>query len=166
VLNEHGLVSVQRVANANAYSLSGYEALGWAKIPRRYLLEGGSFRNLEIRGRIHLEALKIYLSLLTFRQNAFPHVSLTYDKIGEYTGIPRARIRRSLDVLFSHAWISLTTYTDDVGGTKIPNTYFLRGDFWGSKKQTYAPAGLPSLPAFAATSTAATASDFSSLDLD
>lgn len=141
VLASHELVDIHKTGNANGYFLTGYDDIGWAKLPRSYLLEKTSrFAGLPIRGVLHLEALKLYLALVTFRDNNAQTVWLSYDKIEEYTGIPRRRIRRSIDVLINHEWISLAAHSDGIGDRKATNVYILRGDFWGKQRRTYARA--------------------------
>jgi len=140
LLSSHGLIEVLKVGNANAYLLAGYDDLGWAKVPRAYLLDNGRFERLGIRGSLHLNALKLYLALTTFRENTSPRSLLSYDKIVEYTGMPRASVRRSIDVLINHEWISLASNSEGAGDTRPANSYILRGDFWGKQRRTYARA--------------------------
>lgn len=146
VLVERGLVSVEKIGNAHGYLLENYDVDGWAKIPQSHLLQKATyssqsrFASISIRGRLHLEALKLYLALLTFRPNQSATTMLSYDKIVEYTGMPRTRIRRSIDVLVNHEWISLESHTYTHTEKKPTNAYVLRGDFWGKGRKTYARA--------------------------
>lgn len=146
ILVEKKLISVLKIGNANGYLLSSYDVPGWAKIPQSHLLQQGTysgqsrFAGMSIRGVLHLEALKLYLALATFRNNSSQTVLLSYDKIEDYTGMPRGRIRRSIDVLVNHEWISLESHTDGPADTKPTNAYILRGDFWGKGRPTYARA--------------------------
>ncbi len=149
VLAERDLVSIVKVSNANGYVLQDYDELGWAKIPSGYLLQKQNFSGktrfsgMKIRGALHLEAIKLYLALLTFRHNQAQQVYLSYDKIQHYTGIPRARIRRSIDVLVNHEWISVASHMYQSTDRKPANAYILRGDFWGKDRRPYARASTP-----------------------
>ena len=98
------------------------------------------FAGVSIRGRLHLEALKLYLLLLTFRRNESHKSLIAYDKIEGYSGIPRGRIRRAIDVLLASEWISVESVPAAMSKSKPPNTYILRGDFWGRNRRTYARA--------------------------
>jgi DNA-binding transcriptional ArsR family regulator len=143
LLEARELISIEKVGNANRYRLANYDDKGWAKLPRGHFLEESRFKGLGIRGDLCLNALKLYLALVTFRPNNAQQVLLSYDKIEEYTGIPRPRIRRAIDVLLNHDWISLAAHAPDPSEHKSTNVYILRGDFWGRKQQTYARASLP-----------------------
>jgi hypothetical protein len=153
VLNERQLVVTHRIGNANGYLLTGYDDKGWAKLPRGHLLDESRFKGVGIRGGFNLNAIKLYLALATFRTNNARSVFLSYDKIEKYTNIPRPRIRRAIDVLLNHDWISISSQAVAAGEKKPANVYLLRGDFWGKGKQNYAPASI-------AATVAATTSEF------
>lgn len=144
-LAERQRLTVEKVGNAHRYLLSGYEDAGWAKLPRAHLLEARRFQGLGIRGALYLNALKLYLALITFRPNESQHTLLSYDSIEEYTGIPRSRIRRSIEVLVNHEWISIAAHAWTPDPKKPRNVYVLRGDFWGRQHQNYARASAPEL---------------------
>jgi hypothetical protein len=120
-----------------------YEDAGWAKLPRAHLLEAHRFSGLGIRGALYLNALKLYLALVTFRPNDSPQALLSYDKIETYTGMPRSGIRRAIDVLVNHQWLSLAAHASTTAVRKSTNVYVLRGDFWGRRHQNYVRASLP-----------------------
>ncbi|GFE82493.1 hypothetical protein GCM10011487_44930 [Steroidobacter agaridevorans] len=150
VLEQHGLITTHAIGNANRYLLSQFELAGWAKLPRAHLLAENRFRGLGLRGATSLNALKLYLALVTFRPNPVRHVLLSYDRIEHYTGIPRPRIRHAIDVLINHDWISIGTHAvEPVDDHRKPtNAYILRGDFWGRPRQTYAHAAVTAEPPF------------------
>lgn len=136
------IIEIEPISNAHGYRLVGYGDLGWAKLPRSHLLDQNRFRHLGVRGNLHLNALKIYLALATFRSNESREALLSYDKIELYTGMPRPRIRAAIDVLINHDWISLSSYVDGLANKKPPNVYVLRGDFFGKRNRTYARAAM------------------------
>lgn len=159
------LITVVKVSNANGYLLLNYDVPGWAKLPKAYLLQKATysslsrFANMSIRGALHLEALKLYMTLISFRNNSSATALISYDKIENYTAIPRGRVRRSIDVLINHEWISLGSHNYEESTDKPTNAYILRGDFWGKRRQTYARASgvVPEL---------ATKEDFADIDRD
>jgi hypothetical protein len=140
VLQHAGLITIEPIGNAQRYLLRGYEHPGWAKLPRGHLLEEQRFKVMGIRGALYLNALKLYLALLAFRDNNSRETLLSYEKIEEYTGITRPHIRRAIDVLINHEWISMGSRLPADRDQRPTNVYVLRGDFWGRMPSTYARA--------------------------
>lgn len=130
-LAERELITIQTIGNANHYLLNGYDEIGWAKLPRGHLLDERRFKAMSIRGELYLDVMKLYLALLTFRHNNSHQALLSYDKIEHYTGIPRRHIRRAIDVLINHEWVSLASSPVEYSDQRPINIYVLRGDFWG-----------------------------------
>jgi hypothetical protein len=131
MLARRELITIQSVGNANSYVINGYDEIGWAKLPRGHLLEGRRFKAMSIRGALYLDALQLYLTLLTFRHNNSHEALLSYDKIEHYTDIPRRHIRRAIDVLLNHEWASIASNPVESSNQRSANIYVLRGDFWG-----------------------------------
>lgn len=146
-LEQHGLITTQPIGAAHRYLLAGYAHRGWAKLPRGYLLGEQRFKTLGVRGALHLNALKLYLALLSFRDNDAHTALLSYDKIEHYTGIARPHIRRAIDVLINHEWLSIGSHLPTDRAHHPTNAYVLRGDFWGRKGATYARAARTSAAA-------------------
>jgi hypothetical protein len=155
LLNQSAILTINPIGNSQGYILADYDEPGWAKIPSGYLLQKANFSTqtrfagISIRGALHLEAIKLYLALLTFRHNEAQQTHLSYNKIEEYTGIPRGRIRRSIDVLVNHEWISVASHVYEASDRKPSNVYILRGDFWGKNRRSYARASTPKIAASA-----------------
>jgi hypothetical protein len=139
-LEWHGRIHTHRIGHAQRYVLADYEETGWAKLPRAHLLTDRRFHSFGIRGELHLDALKLYLALLTFRANDASQVLLSYDKIEHYTGIARRHIRRAIDVLLNHEWLAITSHVPESRHRHPINLYLLRGDFWGRSHVNYARA--------------------------
>lgn len=129
-----------QVGTAHHYTLTHYEDTGWAKLPRAHLLADRRFQSFGIRGELYLDALKLYLALLTLRDNEASQVLLSYDKIEQYAGIARRHIRRAIDVLLNHEWIAITSHVPQSRQRDPINIYLLRGDFWGRSHSNYARA--------------------------
>jgi hypothetical protein len=105
-LVEAGIVLVDKTNHVHVYELT--EKTGdsyWAKIPfdrvRKHLPEIGN------RGEVYLTALKIYLVLVSIRPNESDSVAIGYEKIRDYVGCQRSKIRPALDVLYSHTLIRI-----------------------------------------------------------
>lgn len=64
-----------------------------------------------------------------FCDNNSRETLLSYEKIEEYTGIARAHIRRAIDVLINHEWISIGSRLPPDRDQNPTNVYFLRSDF-------------------------------------
>ena len=139
-------ISIHCVGKAHRYVLADYEQTGWAKLPRAHLLEDQRFRGVGIRGALHLDALKLYLALVSFRANDSCQVLLSYDKIEHYTGIARPHIRRAIDVLLNHEWVSMSSHTLEARPQQPMNIYVLRGDFWGRRQGSYTRAAASTVP--------------------
>lgn len=89
----------------------GEEDARWGKLPakRLYTAHGElTFRkSLFMRSVAELDALKVYFTFVTRRDNDLNAVYLTYDKITEYTGIPRNRIKPATSWLAGNGLISM-----------------------------------------------------------
>lgn len=125
------------------YDLVGYDSpgVGWAKVPARYLYSPNSgsqsprLANTSNRGRIAVDSMKVYLTLLAFRSNQANVVLMSYNKIEEYTGIPRRYIRNALDRLVIYSFIHINRQPDTGSGQRSPNEYYLCGDFLGYRSK-------------------------------
>jgi hypothetical protein len=145
-LESQARIVTQRIGNTHCYVLADYEETGWAKLPRAHLLDNRRLPSFGIRGALHLDALKLYLTLVTFRANDASQVLLSYDKIEYYTGIARRHIRRTIDVLLNHEWIAITSYVPESRLRQPMNIYLLRGDFWGRAHGHYVRAAATTVP--------------------
>ncbi|MBD8572615.1 replication protein [Pseudomonas syringae] len=106
-LVEANMVLVDKMSHVHEYELTEKKGDAyWAKIPfdriRKHLPE------ISNRGEVYLVALKIYLVLTSIRPNESPSVAIGYEKIRDYVGCQRSKIRPALDVLYSHTLIRIT----------------------------------------------------------
>jgi hypothetical protein len=145
-LETHARIQTHRAGKSHHYVLCDYDETGWAKLPRGHLLAHRRFQAVGIRGTHYLNALKLYLALVTFRANSSAQVLLSYDRMEHYTGVPRPQIRRALDVLMNHEWLSIASHTSESRPNTSVNVYLLRGDFWGRRHANYARATTTSAP--------------------
>jgi DNA-binding transcriptional ArsR family regulator len=80
------------------YNLAG----GWSKFPARRMYSGGriiAFDEFKLRMMTELHALKLYYLFARRRSNDTNMAHLSYEKIEEYSGIERPRIRRAISLL-------------------------------------------------------------------
>lgn len=111
---------IEKTPNKNGwYYVCGHDGTPWAKVPAKtlYTRKVLSFANaLTLRNRAEFDALRIYLLIAAFRDNSSNRALLSYDKIEEYTNMPRNRISPALTVLSG-----LNLYnTDIVPSTRAP----------------------------------------------
>jgi len=95
----------------------------WAKLPFQYLYSGrhiSFFNSCNLRKRVELDALKIYLLLVAFRDNNINHAAIAYPKMAIYTGIDRNRIRHALSLLVAHELISVDQIVQRASGDEGP----------------------------------------------
>jgi DNA-binding transcriptional ArsR family regulator len=102
VLEEKNIVA--RIPDARStFALVNFNPKqGWGKLPARRLYSGdriAAFSEYKLRNSAELNALKIYLLAVAFRDNGTNLANLSYDKFEELAGIDRARIRAALSVL-------------------------------------------------------------------
>lgn len=86
----------------STYALKGFATKGWGKLPARRLYTSNAiiaFRNFHLRSYIELNALKLYLLVVTRRDNKTNLAHMTYDQISDYSGIDQARIRSAISFL-------------------------------------------------------------------
>lgn len=84
----------------NNYHLAG----GWSKLPARRLYAGGhivAFQHFRLRAMCELHALKLYYLFVRRRSNETNMAHLSYEKIEEYSGIERSRIKKGISFLVS-----------------------------------------------------------------
>jgi len=114
VLEKIDAIEIARDGNTNIYQVLRHgERGGWAKLPARGLYKSGgkeivAFNNFKLRSKVELNALKLYLIILAFRDNSNGHAAISYDKIYEYTGIPRNSIAAAKSFLIVNNLIQVS----------------------------------------------------------
>jgi hypothetical protein len=105
----------------SVYALTKYDPRrGWAKLPAKALYRDGEvrfFRELKLRARPELDALKLYLLFVARRDRNRNVAFVTYDQITTYTGIDGGNIRSALSLLTVNAMVM----TEQVLSTKTEN---------------------------------------------
>ncbi len=130
------LISISKIEKTNKYhvNLKGNCRLSindtvdeydkWAKLPR-YIIQK-NLKHLSSRGEISLLSLKIYIYLLSIRNNQSNEVSATYTKITDSLGIQRAKIKKSLSNLVVLELISITQ-SESNGDFRGHNIFIIKG---------------------------------------
>ncbi|MBY2986671.1 hypothetical protein [Rhizobium leguminosarum] len=94
---------IEKHENQSVYSLCGFNHFeGWAKLPAKGLYRDGAmygFSDFNLRKPVELNALKLYLLFVSRRDRVLNLALISYDKIAEYTGIPREQIKSGISLL-------------------------------------------------------------------
>jgi hypothetical protein len=89
----------------STYQLNGYDReRGWAKFPAKGMYTGSSitaFMDFRLRRVAELDALKLFYLFIAHRDRNTNLANIGYDKIEEYTGVKRARIKTAISFLAS-----------------------------------------------------------------
>lgn len=103
VLEEFGII--KRVEGRGTYQLSYFDPkANWAKFPANGLYAGErihTFYEFRLRRPTELNALKLYFLFAARRGRDTNMANISFDKIEEYTGIDRARIKPAISFLAS-----------------------------------------------------------------
>ena len=129
-------IGVERVGNANLYSLLGIEENGkWCKLPQQHLCETYKhmsrlkhyFDHIKRPGSLH--ALKLYMLLLSLRENVSNVARCSYETIQEYTQLRREEIRDAIQLLIATHLIRFAGDEDAPKrkGDPMHNRYFIIG---------------------------------------
>lgn len=131
ILKVNAVIESVPDALQSTYRLSAFDpAEGWAKFPGKCLYSGGrivAFDEFRLRKRVELEALKLFYLFIAQRDRATNTANLSYDKIEEYTGINRTRIKSALSFLASLSLIYTERAPSSVNEYGISNSYRIVG---------------------------------------
>jgi len=118
----------------STFSLRGYaapEAGGWAKFPARRMYHSSgnilAFEDFKLRSRAELEALKLFFLFVARRSNDTNMANISYDKIEDYTGIDRKRIKSALSVLTTTNMIHVEQLPRASGEQGVSYAYRIAG---------------------------------------
>jgi DNA-binding transcriptional ArsR family regulator len=129
-LIELGLISAERQrGKTNTYTITLYDTTPWGKIPfYNFLHERGPrlLCDFRPRGKLYLNALKIYLFLSVSVDRRTQLACRTYDKIEEKTGVRRNDIHRALSILIEFKMIKLRIVANQTE-EHLPNSYEICG---------------------------------------
>lgn len=131
-LEKIGLIQIEKKGRSNIYNIINRDAKdGWGKLPTNNLYDDDGqiepFKIFKLRTKTELNALKIYLLIIAFRNNVANFTAISYEKIFEYTGVSERDIRSALSLLITLKMINVDKKLID-GNTEIRmNVYWLCG---------------------------------------
>lgn len=105
LLRELGAITSTRDGNGCIHELLGIDIAGWCGLPQGHLLDGTIvLRRLAgmreaLKRRSSLDAMKLYMLLLAFRDNTSNIARVGYAVIREYTGMRREEISTAVQLL-------------------------------------------------------------------
>lgn len=103
-LEEQNIIRINKEGKTSTYQLvDAYFEKEWGKLPFRALYKSGKsigfFYDLKLRKKVELDALKVYLLIVAFRDSALNYMSMAYPKISEYTGVQKNHIKSAVSFL-------------------------------------------------------------------
>lgn len=134
ILEEYRLIDIDRKNGAkNIYKIVGYEINSWGKIPKgmfRLITGGDTLKQITTRSKAGLNALKLYIYLVSCYDSKFGYSQPGYYTIENKTGIIRNEIKRALSMLIN---LELIVIEHEIPDSKsgnpynTPNRYYIRG---------------------------------------
>jgi len=122
-----GLISIDTSGHRHSYRLlkQSDDEITFTQLP---LIEvRKALPNLPTRGFHALDALKVYMTLLTVRGRNSDTAAISHKKIQVRTGVQPGRIRSAIDVLVNHRLIHVERSESDEGEGHSYNVYLLLG---------------------------------------
>lgn len=119
------IITTDKSEKTTVYKLvDNYFEKYWGKCPFQYLYDSGRqirfFHACNLRKRVELDALKIYLLLIAFRDTNINHAAIAYPKMTIYTGVDKNRIRHALSLLVANELISVDQLIQRASGEEGP----------------------------------------------
>ncbi len=113
----------------STYALCNYDPSGgWGKLPAKGLYSAGrisAFGEFHLRRRTELDALKFYFLFVARRDRHTNLVHLSYDKIEEYSGIDRNRIKSGVSLLAANGLVYVEHLPSNLSEFGVSNAYRL-----------------------------------------
>ena len=127
-----GVHVVERTfAGRSSYKLAGFNPRSdWAKFPAKSMYAArriAAFDNFRLRQRSELDALKLFLLFVAFRDNSTNLANISFLKIEEYTGIERARIKAATSLLASFEMTYIERTRSSANDYGVANAYRVVG---------------------------------------
>jgi hypothetical protein len=130
-LTKNGIIAREADSLRSTYKLVGYSTLGgWAMLPAKSMYGFErimAFDHFQLRRAAELDALKLFFLLVARRDRANNRANISYDKICEYTGIPRARLRTAISFLASLSLIYIEHVPSRSDPKRIASAYRIVG---------------------------------------
>jgi hypothetical protein len=127
ILAERGRIE-RTCEGRSSFRIADYDKQkGWAMLPAKRLYLSGhipAFSDFKLRSLAELNALKLYFLFAAFRDTAKNYARISYDKIEEYTGMDRSKIKGGLSCLSTTGLIHID-YLPSAGGEHVSHVYRL-----------------------------------------
>jgi hypothetical protein len=136
LLREVEAIRIERAGNASVYALVGIDQPGkWCMLPQQYLCNSFPYMHQlkhyfeHIKRPGSLNALKLYMLLLSLRENASNVARCSYDMIAEYTGLRREDISDAIQLLIATQLIRFAydSESENRKGDPAHNRYYILG---------------------------------------
>jgi hypothetical protein len=128
VLQNQQIIERNVLGHRSRYALKQYEPIGWAKLPAKRLYHNHTvafFSELHLRKPAELNALKLYFLIVARRGRDTNLANISYDKIHEYSGIDRNRIKSALSLLIANGMVHVERVPSDKSDYGVANAYRL-----------------------------------------
>lgn len=127
VLQERGIIERRVEKRRSTYKLKGMSNQGWGAMPARKLYSGGGdltfLRDFSLRKAAELDALKFFFLVVARRGRDTNAANISYDKIIEYSGIPRERVRSAISLLITHGMLQVDHIPSRVTKLGVSSAY-------------------------------------------
>lgn len=135
ILKDKKIISVSDEKKTNSYGLLWRaNDKGWAKLPVKSMYNEDysyiyPFKDFRLRKKVELDALKLYLILVAFRDEKTNSTTMRYETISNYTGIITNDIKSASSFLVSLDLINIdkSNIEEDSVIKKWRNIYRIRG---------------------------------------
>lgn len=124
-------IIIREPSGRSTLGLANYDRRGgWGKLPARRLYSMGriaAFTDFHLRSSAELVALKLYFLFVARRGNDTNMANISFNKIEEYTGLERHRIKTGVTLLCATGLVHVEHIPSSVNGHGIANAYRLVG---------------------------------------
>lgn len=121
----------RNLGGRSSYKLTEFEATGgWAKFPAKSMYSDqriASFQNFHLRVHTELDALKLLFLFVARRGEDTNMAHIGFEKIEEYSGIPKARIKPATSLLAANSLIYVEHIPVRDEQYKVSNAYRIVG---------------------------------------
>ncbi len=129
VLAKLGVI-VRSPTGRSTYLLVDYDEMPWGRMPAKRMYKGAeivAFREFKLRAQVELNALKLYYLITARRDWSTNIASISWDKIVEYTGIRRERLKSAISFLVANEMIQTEQFRTNKSPTGVFTGYRLVG---------------------------------------
>ncbi len=119
LLESMGAIKIHKKGRASVYELPEVKVPGrYCQVPQGYLLDGKEaelrrLTRLPTRTRACLNAMKLYVLFLAYRNHRFDTTAIGYEAIMAHTGMRRADIPEAFSLLVAHEMVRASDETDE-----------------------------------------------------